>query len=109
MTTERWTDERLDRLAALSESNAQRIRELRASSSELRESPRGQQITAVRLLQMAAQDKQKWKEFMARNGESQKRWEQFEVSHRESVEQFNVVLAEVRHLSGRLNGMEPTA
>jgi chromosome segregation ATPase len=104
MTTERWTDERLDRLATSSESNAQQIEsnsrqilELRASITELKESSIEQResiaelrITTTALLQLAQQDQQKWNLSMAR--------------HEESDQRFEVVLAEVRHLISRLDG-----
>ena len=48
MTTERWTDERLDQLANTAQSNTTAISELRATTSELR-------VTAEALLQTVVQ------------------------------------------------------
>jgi chromosome segregation ATPase len=102
MTTERWTDETLDRLAALTESNAGQIQGLRDSIAELRESSREQrediaatQVTVKALLQLAAQDRQKWELSQAR--------------HEETDQRFQILLAEIRHLAGRVDGIEPTA
>jgi HD-like signal output (HDOD) protein len=100
MSTERWTDERLDRLASTAESNTQEILGLRDSIIELRESAREQredisalQITATALLQLAQQSQQKWDESLAR--------------HEENDQRFQILLAEIRHLAGRLDGNEP--
>jgi chromosome segregation ATPase len=116
MTTERWTDETLDRLAALTESNARliesnsrqieshsgQIQSLRDSILELRESFREQrediaatQVTVTALLQLAAQDRQKWELSQAR--------------HEETDQRFQILLAEIRHLAGRVDGIEPQA
>jgi chromosome segregation ATPase len=98
MTTERWTDERLDRLAGLAESNLVAIREQREAISELRESSREQrediaslQITTTALLQLAQQSQQKWEQSMA--------------LHEESDQRFEILLAEVRHLISRMDGV----
>jgi methyl-accepting chemotaxis protein len=104
MTTEQWTDEKLNRLAELAASNASAIAELRETSRELREASREQreasreqrediaslQITATALLQLAQQSQQKWEQSMA--------------LHEESDQRFNVLLAEVRHLISRIDG-----
>ncbi len=118
MTIEHWTDERLDRLAAITESNTRLIESntrliesnsrliesnssqilgLRESITELRESSREQrediaatQITTTALLQLAQQNQQKWDLSQAR--------------HEESDQRFEVLLAEVRHLIARLDG-----
>jgi hypothetical protein len=98
MTTERWTDEMLDRVAELAASNARSIAELREDSREQREASREQrediaslQITATALLQLAQQSQQKWEQSMA--------------LHEESDQRFNVLLAEVRHLISRIDGV----
>lgn len=100
MTTERWTDDMLDRLASTAESNTQEILGLRDSIIELRESSREQredisslQITATALLQLAQQSQQKWELSQAR--------------HEETDQRFQILLAEIRHLAGRLDGNEP--
>jgi methyl-accepting chemotaxis protein len=109
MTTERWTDERLDRLASTAEANTEQIGELRNSITELRESSReqresitelresieGQQVTATALLQLAAQHQQKWERSMA--------------LHEETDQRFNILLAEIRHLAGRVDDIESQA
>jgi hypothetical protein len=125
MTTERWTDERLDRLAALVESNSEQIIGLRESITELRDSSIEQhqdisslQITARALLQLAQQDQQKWdqslarheehderwEQSLARHAESDERWEQSQARHAENEQRFQIVLAELRHLISRLDG-----
>jgi CRP-like cAMP-binding protein len=137
MTTERWTDERLDRLAALVESNSHQIESnseqiigLRESIAELRESSREQredisalQITARALLQLAQQDQQKWDQSLARHEEhderwaqslarheeSNERWAQSQARHAENEQRFQIVLAELRHLIARMDGGEGAA
>jgi chromosome segregation ATPase len=111
MTTKRWTDERLDRLAATVESNSEQIIGLRESIAELRESSREQhqdisalQITATALLQLAQQDQQKWDQSLARHEENDERWERSQARHAESDQRFQIVLAELRHSISRLDG-----
>jgi hypothetical protein len=123
MTIERWTDERLDRLAAITESNARLIESnsqqiesnsrqilgLRDSISELRESSREQredisalQITATALLQLGQQQQQFAEQ-------SREEWDRNMVLHRESDQRFEIVLAELRHLIARMDGGEGAA
>jgi chromosome segregation ATPase len=112
MMTEKWTDARLDRLASTAElntqqiesnsrqieSNSRQILELRASISELKETSVEQReslselrITTTALLQLAQQNQQRWDRTMA--------------LHEESDQRFEVLLAEVRHLISRLDGV----
>jgi hypothetical protein len=111
MTTKRWTDERLDRLASTAESNTQQILGLRDSITELRESAREQrediaamQITVRALLQLAQQSQQKWDQSMAFHEENNERWELSQARHEETDQRFQILLAEIRHLAGRLDG-----
>jgi hypothetical protein len=111
MTTERWTDDRLDRLATIGEMNSQQIEsnsrqilELRASISDLkeasveqRESISALQLTTTALLQLAQQQQQVAEQ-------NREEWDRNMALHRESDQRFEVLLAEVRHLISRLDG-----
>jgi hypothetical protein len=97
MTTERWTDERLDRLAELAESNLVAIREQREDIREQREDIASLQITTTALLQLAQQSQQRW-------DQSREEWDRNVTLHEESNQRFEVLLAEVRHLISRMDG-----
>lgn len=75
MAVERWTDEMLDGLAS--------------SVADLRDTVSGLQVTTTALLQIAQQQ--------------QRSWEQSQQRHEDSDQRFEVLLAEVRHLIGRLD------
>ncbi len=75
MTVERWTDEMLDELAS--------------SVTDLRDAVSGLQVTSNALLEIAQLQ--------------QRNWEQSQRRHEESDQRFEVLLAEVRHLIGRLD------
>jgi hypothetical protein len=87
MVRERWTDERIDRLAD--------------SVDELRDSIDGLRVTSQALLQVAAQHQQEMELIKERQAESDRRMELLTQRQAESDARFNVLLEEVRYLIRR--------
>ncbi len=109
MTTQRWTDEMLDKLADRVEQVTDRVEQvadsveqIKDSVAEVRDSVDGLRVTTQALLQVAAQHQQRMDRF-EENMESirQQHAEEMEkISQRqaENDQRFNILLEEVRFL-----------
>ncbi len=98
MTTQRWTDEMLDKLASSVERVTDSVAEVRDSVAEVkdsvtevRDSVDGLRVTTQALLQVAAQHQQRMDRF-------EEEIESMKQRQAENDQRFNILLEEVRFL-----------
>ncbi len=98
MTTQRWTDEMLDKLASSVEQVTDRIEQvtdnveqMKDSVEQVRDSVDGLRVTTQALLQVAAQTQRRMDRF-------EEEMEKIRQRQAENDQRFNILLEEVRFL-----------